>query len=297
VTDQRNEINQGIAGGDWQTVRQAERNELLDKQLDAEQAWEYLQSKNVPNLDIERLGMDKVTLVELLSEFANGVFIGAESEYAKRGPCSICQNDEQSVMELATIAKIDGSKPYTLKDVVKALSPGATPQPTETEREKELRGLYPHLDEDRFWDEYVRKKQEAGDYREPIYYRGEIMAAWASSHPAQDQRNDPEHEIYDTKWKFISSREVAAGDFRINLSNVKGASREKWVKMARLIVVAPEMLEVLEAIVDSATDGRPNPEWLNERLVLASAVVQKAKRDWRKNEQRTNQGKNRSLIT
>ena len=50
--------------------------ELRRKQLDAEQAWEYLQSKSVPNLDIERDGQHKVTLVELLADFANGVVIG-----------------------------------------------------------------------------------------------------------------------------------------------------------------------------------------------------------------------------
>jgi hypothetical protein len=55
---------------------------LREKQLDAEQAWEYLQSKNVPNLDIERPGLSKVTLVELLAEFANGVFIGAINQPA-----------------------------------------------------------------------------------------------------------------------------------------------------------------------------------------------------------------------
>jgi hypothetical protein len=53
-----------------------EAQTLQEKQLDAEQAWEYLQSKNVPNLDIERPGLSKVTLVELLAEFANGVFVG-----------------------------------------------------------------------------------------------------------------------------------------------------------------------------------------------------------------------------
>ena len=46
--------------------------------VDTEQAWEYLQSKSVPNLDIERPGMDKVTLVELLAEFATGVLIGGD---------------------------------------------------------------------------------------------------------------------------------------------------------------------------------------------------------------------------
>ena len=49
---------------------------LRRKQSEADQAWEYLQSKDVLNLDIERPGKDKVTLVELLAEFAKGVFIG-----------------------------------------------------------------------------------------------------------------------------------------------------------------------------------------------------------------------------
>lgn len=41
----------------------------VEKQLDADQAWAYLQSKSVPNLDIERVGLHKITLVELLMEY------------------------------------------------------------------------------------------------------------------------------------------------------------------------------------------------------------------------------------
>jgi hypothetical protein len=59
--------------------RYNETRSLQDRQLDADQAWEYLQSKGVPNLDIEREGTCKVTLVELLSEFAFGVYIGQAS--------------------------------------------------------------------------------------------------------------------------------------------------------------------------------------------------------------------------
>lgn len=47
--------------------------------VDTEQAWEFLQSKGVPNLDIEREGNHKVTLVELLAEFANGVITGRDA--------------------------------------------------------------------------------------------------------------------------------------------------------------------------------------------------------------------------
>lgn len=46
---------------------------------------------------------------------------------------------------------------------------------------------------------------------------------------------------------------------------------------ARLIAASPELLEALESILDSATDGRPLPEWLCERLVPASAAIRKAK--------------------
>lgn len=46
---------------------------------------------------------------------------------------------------------------------------------------------------------------------------------------------------------------------------------------ARLIAAGPDLLEALESIMDSATDGRPNPEWLNERLVPAAAAIRKAR--------------------
>lgn len=43
---------------------------LHKRQEEANKAWMYLQSKDVLNLDIERPGKDKVTLVELLSGYA-----------------------------------------------------------------------------------------------------------------------------------------------------------------------------------------------------------------------------------
>lgn len=46
---------------------------------------------------------------------------------------------------------------------------------------------------------------------------------------------------------------------------------------AWLIAAAPEMLEALEAIVDSARDGRDIPEWLDERLVIIEAAIRKAR--------------------
>lgn len=46
---------------------------------------------------------------------------------------------------------------------------------------------------------------------------------------------------------------------------------------ARLIAAAPELLEALEAIIDSARDGRDIPEWLDERLVSAEAAIRKAR--------------------
>jgi hypothetical protein len=38
-----------------------------------------------------------------------------------------------------------------------------------------------------------------------------------------------------------------------------------------------EVLEALEAIVESATDGREIPEWLEERLVIAKSAVRKSR--------------------
>jgi hypothetical protein len=46
-----------------------EAEELRRKQLEANRAWQFLEEKGVPNLDIERTGQDKVTLTELLVEF------------------------------------------------------------------------------------------------------------------------------------------------------------------------------------------------------------------------------------
>jgi len=46
---------------------------------------------------------------------------------------------------------------------------------------------------------------------------------------------------------------------------------------ARLIAAAPELLEALEAIMDSATDGREIPEWLAERLTSARSAIRKAR--------------------
>jgi hypothetical protein len=70
-----------LYGGEAAPAPQAATNEqefaqLRRKQSEAEQAWAFLEAKGVKNLDIERDGKDKVTLTELLAEFANGVFIG-----------------------------------------------------------------------------------------------------------------------------------------------------------------------------------------------------------------------------
>ena len=59
--------------------------ELHQRQIDADQAWEFLLSKSVPNLDIERPGMHKVTLVELIAEFRRGILIGADDGHGLDG--------------------------------------------------------------------------------------------------------------------------------------------------------------------------------------------------------------------
>lgn len=46
--------------------------------------------------------------------------------------------------------------------------------------------------------------------------------------------------------------------------------------LAKLFAAAPDMLSALKAIIDSATDGRDCPEWLQERIVDAQAALKKA---------------------
>jgi hypothetical protein len=46
---------------------------------------------------------------------------------------------------------------------------------------------------------------------------------------------------------------------------------------ANLITAAPELYEALEAICDSAEDGRNVPEWPQGRLVAARAALAKAR--------------------
>jgi hypothetical protein len=58
---------------------------------------------------------------------------------------------------------------------------------------------------------------------------------------------------------------------RVIVENESGESN------SRLIAAAPELSRELEAIIDSATDGREIPEWLEERLVGAKAAIQKAR--------------------
>lgn len=52
----------------------------VEAQLNADQASEFLISKSVANLDIPRPGKHKVTLTELLVEFAQGILLGREAE-------------------------------------------------------------------------------------------------------------------------------------------------------------------------------------------------------------------------
>lgn len=74
--------------------------------VNTEQAWEYLQGKDVTNLDIERVGKEKVTLVELLAEFANGVILGLEPEGATPTPARIFTAHEMA-QRLASVVGID----------------------------------------------------------------------------------------------------------------------------------------------------------------------------------------------
>lgn len=46
---------------------------------------------------------------------------------------------------------------------------------------------------------------------------------------------------------------------------------------ARVMAAAPELLDALEAIRNSARDGRAIPEWLEERLQQADAAIRKAR--------------------
>lgn len=88
-----------------------EWDELRRKQSEAEQAWEFLQSKGVMNLDIEREGKDKVTLTELLAEFANGVLIGREAEVSAPSPAPqlaiVLTNDERDWLARLCRSEID----------------------------------------------------------------------------------------------------------------------------------------------------------------------------------------------
>jgi len=52
--------------------------------------------------------------------------------------------------------------------------------------------------------------------------------------------------------------------------------REVAQANARLIAAAPDLLEALKAIKESAEDGRDCPEWLLERLQDANAALRKA---------------------
>jgi hypothetical protein len=101
----------GLVEGEAAPAPQAATHEqefaqLRRKQSDAEQAWAFLQAKGVKNLDIERDGKDKVTLTELLAEFANGVFIGQAE--APRPSAPTDDPWEQKHTKLPTDEGMDG---------------------------------------------------------------------------------------------------------------------------------------------------------------------------------------------
>jgi hypothetical protein len=88
----------------------AKLNSLKEQQLDAEQAWEFLLAKGVPNLDIEREGKHKVTLTELLVEYAKGVKIGQE-------PCPGCAD-----CEVAPVAPAVAKEPREWRLIVERVA-------------------------------------------------------------------------------------------------------------------------------------------------------------------------------
>lgn len=79
---------------------------------------------------------------------------------------------------------------------------------------------------------------------------------------------------------FISGRYYHDGGSyvaEVSLSAEVQSTIERRCADARLITAAPELLAALAAIIDSAEDGRPVPEWLSERLIAARAAIAKTK--------------------
>lgn len=73
------------------------------------------------------------------------------------------------------------------------------------------------------------------------------------------------------------------GEYTIDLFGIAGRttppntsptlSREEAEANAKLIAQCPPMVEVLLAIIESATDGREIPEWLAERLKPVPSIL------------------------
>jgi hypothetical protein len=80
----------------------------------------------------------------------------------------------------------------------------------------------------------------------------------------------PAHVV--AAWSYGGGRMVTAFICDCNSRTLPNAAN------ARLIASAPDLLDALRAINDSATDGRECPEWLQERLDVARVAIAKAER-------------------
>lgn len=85
--------------------------------------------------------------------------------------------------------------------------------------------------------------------------------------------NDKQAKHTPGPWHYQKNSKVVAGGFDILLAHHDGEDAAVWEANARLIAAAPELLGILQGIVESASDGRSVPEWLAERIVAACAVL------------------------
>lgn len=88
----------------------------------------------------------------------------------------------------------------------------------------------------------------------------------------------PWRTVTDEDEDFVGAVVLTEGGTLVADCNIFGIDRpdEEMELNAALVAAAPDLYEALTIIIESATDGRECPEWLQERLTIARAALAKA---------------------